>query len=211
MPDYEIKEWNEDNFDVNALQFTREAYAERKWAFVADVCRFYALYNEGGIYLDTDVEVFRRFDPFLDHEFFSGIEYQQGGMRIHLSVDASVFGCVKNNAYAKECLYWYKDKQFRKPNGDVTGGTVQWVASTIADRYGFKRVNECQQLENGAMVYSTDYFCNISNTVVGGQTYSLHHFDGSWVDYNDRGFLYRFCRKHDLLHIYKWIEKILKR
>lgn len=208
MPDYIIKEWNEDNFNVNAIPFVKQAYDEKKFAFVADVCRFYACYAEGGIYLDTDVEVFRRFDDFLNNRFFIGIEYQENAVEYRLSVDASVFGCEKGNPFAKECMDYYNDKIFRRSDGKITGGTVQAVASKIADNYGFRRVNENQALSNGVNVYSTDFFCNISNPVRKGYTYSLHHFDGSWVDYSDRGFLYRFCRKHDLLHIYKWLEKI---
>lgn len=211
MPDYEIKEWNEDNFDVNALQFTREAYAERKWAFVADVCRFYACYTEGGIYLDTDVEVFKRFDEFLKDSFFTGIEYQENAKVFTLSIDASVFGCSKGNEFAKECLDFYEGKPFRMSEKEATGGTVQAVATMLALKYGFRQVNETQSLTNGIKVYSTDYFCNISNTVKDGVTYSLHHFDGSWVDYSNRGLLYRLCRKYDMVHVYKKIEKLLRR
>lgn len=210
MPDYEIKEWNEDNFDVNALPFVRQAYEEKKWAFVADVCRFYACYHEGGIYLDTDVEVFRRFDEFLNNSFFIGIEYQENAKEFRLSIDVSVFGCLKGNSFAKECLDYYRDKQFRMADGRITGGTVQAVASCLADNHGFERRNTNQLLSNGVRVFSTDYFCNISNHANSG-IYSLHHFDGSWVDYSNRGVLYRFCRKHDLLHIYKWVEQIFSK
>lgn len=211
MPDYEIKEWNEDNFDVNAVPFVKQAYDEKKWAFVADYCRFYACYHEGGIYLDTDVEVFRRFDEFLNNPFFTGIEFQENAVEFRLSLDASVFGCIKGNSFAKQCLDYYNDKPFRMDDGRITGGTVQAVSSIIADEYGFKRINESQTLSNGVKIFSTDYFCNISNKLTPGKTYSLHHFDGSWVDYTDRGFLYRFCRQHDLLHIYKWLEKLLNK
>lgn len=211
MPDYEIKEWNEDNFDVNAIPFVHQAYAEKKWAFVADVCRFYACYTEGGIYLDTDVEVFRSFDEFLNNSFFTGIEYQENADVYRLSLDASVFGCEKGNAFAQECLDFYKDKSFRMNDGRITGGTVQAISSIIADKYGFQRINENQTLSNGIKVFSTDYFCNISNPIKKGTLYSLHHFDGSWVDYSNRGFLYRFCRKHDLIHLYKGVERTLNK
>ena len=67
LPDYEIKEWNEDNFDVNMYQYTKEALENKKYAFVTDVVRLYALYTEGGVYMDTDVEVLKSFNPFLHH------------------------------------------------------------------------------------------------------------------------------------------------
>lgn len=211
MPDYEIKEWNEDNFDVNAIPFVKQAYEEKKWAFVADVCRFYACYTEGGIYLDTDVEVFRRFDRFLDNSFFIGIEYQENAEVYRLGVDASVFGCEKGNGFARECLDYYNDKAFRLEDGRITGGTVQAISSIIAEKYGFRRVDENQVLNNGVNVFSTKYFCNISNKIDKKTIYSLHHFDGSWVDYSDRGIFYRFCRRHDMLHVYKGLEKLVQK
>ena len=74
LPDYEIKEWNEDNFDLDSYPYTREAYDKRKYAFVTDVVRLHALYNEGGIYMDTDVEVLKPLYSFLHHTAFSGFE-----------------------------------------------------------------------------------------------------------------------------------------
>lgn len=208
MPDYEIKEWNEDNFDVNINPFVQQAYIEKKWAFVADVCRFYACYTEGGIYLDTDVEVFKSFDYFLDNSFFSGIEYQEGATEYRLSIDASVFGCIKHNDFAKECLDYYNDKPFRNDNNQITGGTVQAVATIIGQKYGFKKENINQQLNNGAKIFNTDYFCNLTNRNISKSIYSLHHFDGSWST-EERGKLFQFCKKHDLLHIYRAIERVI--
>lgn len=76
MPDYELKLWNTQNFDVeNSIPYVKEAFANRKWAFVADYIRLYALYTEGGIYLDSDVKVLKRFDDFLHHSFFTSMEY----------------------------------------------------------------------------------------------------------------------------------------
>ena len=72
MPDYDIIEWNEDNFDIDFCDYSREAYATRNFAFVADVCRLKVLYEHGGIYLDTDIEVLRPFDPYLHHRSFCG-------------------------------------------------------------------------------------------------------------------------------------------
>ena len=71
LPDYEIKEWNEDNFDIHINQYCHEAYDNKKWAFVSDVARLYALVTEGGIYMDTDVEVLRSFDDLLENDFFA--------------------------------------------------------------------------------------------------------------------------------------------
>lgn len=75
MPDYEIICWDKDRFDIHSVPFVDQAYACRKYAFAADYIRLYALYTEGGIYLDSDVMVFERFDKFLNHSAFSSVEY----------------------------------------------------------------------------------------------------------------------------------------
>lgn len=75
MPDYEWKVWNTENFDVNSVPYVREAFEKRKWAFAADYIRMYALYTEGGIYLDSDVKILKPFDDFLSYSFFSSLEY----------------------------------------------------------------------------------------------------------------------------------------
>ena len=74
LPDFEIMEWNEKNFDIHCNKFVEEAYKNKKWAFVSDVARVYALYNYGGIYMDTDVEVLKSFDSLLKYDGFSGFE-----------------------------------------------------------------------------------------------------------------------------------------
>lgn len=207
MPEYEIKEWNEDNFDVNAIPFVRQAYAEKKWAFVADVCRFYACYNEGGIYLDTDVEVFKRFDEFLQYNFFAGTEVRTTQEGFFTTLDASAFGCVRGHWFAKACLDWYHDKPFRLTDGSIPGGVVQVVASMVLEPFGYKRLNEFQQVKDVA-VFPNTFFANVTVEYDVNKVFSLHHFDGSWNDSPSRGWLFRFCRKYDLMHIYRSLERL---
>lgn len=211
MPDYEIKEWNEDNFPIDEFPFARQAYEEHKWAFVADVCRFYALYKEGGIYLDTDVEVFRRFDTFLSDDFFAGTEVRSANKADDfVTVDASVFGCVKGHWYAGECLDFYRKNPFRLADGSVPGGVVQVVATRVLEPYGYKRYNSSQEVKD-VKIYSTEYFANVTTVNRGKNLFSLHHFDGSWTDTSKRGFLFRFCRRHNLMHIYRRLENISRK
>lgn len=210
MPDYELKLWNEDNFDVNSIPFVAQAYQEKKWAFVADYVRFYALYNEGGIYLDTDVEVFKRLDPFLHNPFFAGTELRYSKGKPYITVDASAFGCIRKHWYTKKCMEFYHGKNFRNPDGTITGGVVQGVATVILEDFGYKRINETQIINNEIQIYSTDYFSNIENFKTGSDVYTLHHFDGSWVDNSNRGPLYKFARKYDLMQYYRLIEKFIK-
>ena len=89
-PDYEIMMWNEDTFDINSNQYVKEAYENKKYAFVSDYVRLYALYNYGGIYLDTDVEIFKPFDEFLKYDFFTSFENM-------CMLVLAVTGCTKHN------------------------------------------------------------------------------------------------------------------
>lgn len=207
MPDYEIKEWNEDNFDVNAIQFVKQAYEEKKWAFVADVCRFYACYKDGGIYLDTDVEVFKKFDMFLNYNFFAGTEVRTTPEGLFTTLDASAFGCKRNHWFAKACLEWYNDKPFRLPDGTIPGGVVQVVASMVLEPYGYKRLNKFQMV-NDVAIFPNTIFTNVTTEYNANEIFSLHHFDGSWTDSPTRGKLFRFCRRHDFMHWYRAFEKL---
>ena len=100
LPEYKIKEWNEDNFDLDMYPYVREAYDNRKFAFVTDVVRLYALYNEGGIYMDTDVEVLKSLDPFLHHNAFSGFEDDK-------NIPTGIMASEKGGRWAKENLDYY--------------------------------------------------------------------------------------------------------
>lgn len=206
MPDFEIKEWNEDIFDVEALQFTKEAYYEQKWAFVSDVCRFHACLTEGGIYLDTDVEVLQNLSQFLNYPCFAGTEVRPGKKGLFTTVDASAFGCEKGNWFIHECLDWYKDKPFRMADGSISGGVVQVVATQILEKHGYKGENIEQDVA-GVKIFPNSIFTNVSTPYDRKSIYTLHHFDGSWTDTSSRGHVFKFCRKHDLMHLYKAIEK----
>lgn len=209
MPDYQFKCWSEENFDVSKIRFVREAYEEKKWAFVADYVRFYALYNEGGIYLDTDVEAFKRLDEFLDNDFFAGTEVRYNQGRTIITVDASAFGSIKGHWYTKLCMEFYHDKPFRGADGKISGDVVQTVATNILEKYGYIRRDQNQIINKDIRIYPTDYFANIENHKKGDNIYTLHHFDGSWTDQSQRGIIYKIARKYDLMEIYRRLEKIL--
>lgn len=103
LPDYEIKEWNENNFDINCCPFVKEAYENKKWAFVSDYARIYALYNEGGLYLDTDMKIIKNVSEFLDKDMFMG--YEDSGY-----IGTAVIGVKeKKNKYIKEILDFYNN------------------------------------------------------------------------------------------------------
>ena len=115
LPDYELKLWNEDTFDINSNCYVKEAYESKKFAFVTDYVRLYALYTEGGIYMDTDVEVLRNLDIFLCHKAFSGFESLN-------QVPTGIMGSEKGLSIIKELLDYYNDKHFIDENGNMVIG-----------------------------------------------------------------------------------------
>ena len=163
---YEIKEWNEDNFDINYNRYTKQAYDAKKYAFVSDVARLYALYTEGGVYLDTDVEVFKSLDDFLNEPAFTGFE--QPGYPV-----CATMGAEKGNLLIKELLDYYNDKEFKVEDDWTKYTTNTVIISDILAQHGIDRnKNETQRIDN-ITVYPREYFND-----KGG--YTIHHMDGSW-------------------------------
>lgn len=171
LPDYEIKEWNEDNFDINFNEWTKHAYENKKWAFVSDVARLYALYTEGGIYMDTDVEVYKPLDEFLNDEGFTGFE------DVNYPSTATL-GSEKGNPVIKKMLDWYNEHDFIFYDDwrDYIKNqrTSTCVQSNILSELGIDRMkNETQHIDHFT-VYPQSYFF----TKDEGWTY--HSFSGSW-------------------------------
>lgn len=176
-PDYEIIEWNEDNFDINYCTYVKEAYEAKKWAFVSDVARLYALVNYGGIYMDTDVEVLKPLDELLKYEAVSGFETEH-------SIPTGLMAACKGHRLFDELLHEYDTIHFKKQDGslDVTTNVTRITNTCL--KYGFKPNNQLQTV-NGFTLLPKDYLCpkdyitkkvNITNN-----TMVIHHFDGSWL------------------------------
>lgn len=115
-PDYEIIEWNENNFDIGSNKYLKEAYEAKKWAFASDYIRLYVLYTEGGIYMDTDVEVLKPLDRFLECKAFSGFERKD-------AIPTGIMACEKGNEIFKELLSYYTDKSFYNEDGSMNQTT----------------------------------------------------------------------------------------
>ena len=176
MPDYKIIEWNEDNFDVNICTYTKQAYDSQKWAFVSDYARLYALYNVGGIYFDTDVEVLKSLDPFLSQQAFTGYEVNDCPI-------TAVMGAEKENHIIGELLKYYDDKCFFNKDGSYNIITNTVIISDYFKAAGFKADGTKKSLQ-GFVVYPQIYFCpnNISRIWKKNspKSYTIHHFDSSW-------------------------------
>lgn len=203
MPDYTIKCWDSSSFDFGSVPFVLQAYKEKKWAFVADYIRLYALYTEGGIYLDSDVKVFKPFNIFLNNQFFIGTEPLPGNQ---FELESAIMGSVKGHPYLKECLEYYQKINFRKSDGSIIA-TCPVIMSKILDKYGYQRIDKEQQLSEGIHIYSRAYFGHFFGTSIGN-LYAVHYFYGSWLDTNKRGFLYQFCKKNDFMKFYIFLCKL---
>lgn len=177
-PDYEIKEWNEDNFDLDRYAYTAEAYAMRKYAFVTDVVRLYALYTEGGIYMDTDVEVIKPLDPFLHHVGFSGYQDEH-------TVPTGIMACERGARWAKDNLDYYESRHFVKPDGTADITTNVETITAYMKHLGLRCDNTYQDFPGLFTIYPRTYFCpyGFDKTTVDmtENTVTIHHFAGSWV------------------------------
>lgn len=131
-PDYEIKEWNENNFDLNGCAFVKEAYEAKKWAFVSDFARLKIIYEEGGIYLDTDVEILKSFDTLLGNKCFLG-EETSGFVATGLG-----FGAEKYNPIIKELLEMYIGKHFKLEDGLFDMMPCHRKNTEPLHKYGYK-------------------------------------------------------------------------
>lgn len=179
-PDYEIKEWNESNFDININQYCKEAYQSGKWAFVSDVARLYALYTEGGIYLDTDVEVVKSLDSLLNNDTFMGFEGTQ-------LVATSCIGASKKHPFIDLFLNSYSERVFIQNNKLDTLPNVEVLTQLLIEQYGLKLNGDCQKLDT-IKIYSKEYFSPYD--YINGKlnktdnTYTIHWFSQSWIKRN---------------------------
>lgn len=182
MPDWEYKLWNEENFDVNIIPYTKEAYEVKKYAFVSDYVRLIALHNEGGIYLDTDVEVFKSFDDLLSNTAFAGFEGSK-----HLPVGTCILASQPNTEWIKEQLDAYTDKKFVLENGTYDTTTNVQLMSRIMQANGFVQDGK-EKYYKDVHIFPVDYFSPRQTTgeyLRTQMTYCDHLGLGSWANKNN--------------------------
>ena len=206
LPDYEIKCWDANSFDFDSIPYVKQAYERKKWAFVADYVRLYALYTEGGIYLDSDVEVFKRFDEFLQYSFFTGTDVNK--KRDYFAIEPAIMGAEKGLSYLKKCLDYYSQLQFVKKNGSLNMKEMPYIVTPILKEYGYESFDETQYLSHGMVVFSSAYFANC-NALSYDNIYARHWNTNMWVPRDNRGRIFHFFYSHDLMFIYRLIEKVL--
>lgn len=174
-PDYKIIEWNEDNFNVGFSAYTRNCYEQKKYAFLTDYLRLKAVYDHGGVYLDTDVELVRPLDDLLDNEAFFGFENNE-----HVATGLG-FGAEIGDELVMQMLHEY-DPLLDGAHGFI-GCPILNTQALL--KFGLKLNGEMQHLSAGAVVYPEEYF-NPCNSATGElrkteNTYSIHWYAGSWL------------------------------
>lgn len=182
MPDWEYKLWNEDNFDVNQIPYTKEAYEARKFAFVSDYVRLWALHNEGGLYMDVDFEVFKPFDDLMSWDAFAGYEGSK-----HSPLMMGVVASRANGEWVKEQLGYYQGRHFLLPDGSLDLTTnVQFITAKMHEQ-GFVQ-NGKEQDYKDLHVFPVEYFCPRQTTgeyFLTKNTYCEHLGLGSWAEQGD--------------------------
>ncbi len=180
-PDYEIKLWNEENYDLNKTPFVKAAAEKGKWAFVTDYLRVDVLYRFGGIYFDTDVEVVKSFDGLLEYRAFAGFEcsdYVNPG---------SAVGSEPENEIIKEIRDYYESLDFT--DDVLKNNTGPMIHTKILMAHGMKNDRSEQDIE-GFHVFPTEYFCPMNYSQIFDSltenTHSIHHFSASWFSKKDR-------------------------
>lgn len=180
-PDYSIVEWNEDNCNINETAFTYEAYSVGKFGFVPDYFRLKIIYENGGIYLDTDVELVKSLDDLRYNEAYCGTEFPG---RINFGLG---FGAVKNNSIIKRLMDYYLDVHFIDNNGEIDDTPSPVIQSRILDEMGLENGTHLRKI-HGLTVYPVEVLSPknpyTGEIIVTGNTYSIHHFDGTWLSDN---------------------------
>ena len=178
-PDYQIIEWNEDNFDIsNCPLYVRQAYAAKKWAFVTDYVRLKIIYDNGGIYLDTDVELVKSLNPLLNYQAYFG--YEDG---IHIATGLG-FGAEKNTPILMELMNDYQDIPFILENGEIDKTTCPKRNTIIFIKHGLLQDDSMQIIDDGVLILPSVYLCPLSYSTgvltKSNNTFSIHRFEASW-------------------------------
>ena len=207
-PDYEIIEWNEDNFDIGCCDYMREAYEAQKWAFVSDVARLLIVYRNGGIYLDTDVELIAPLEPIrAQNAFFFGIETNTGAKEntVLSCVNTGIgFGASPMHPVVKALMAAFDGQHFQTEAGfDLTPCPIR--NSRALEAFGFDGMDKMYSFLNGT-IYPSEYFCPLEfNSPIkhfSSNTVSIHHFDNSWHTPEERYYNKLFTRYNKYLPNY---------
>jgi hypothetical protein len=191
LPDYKLMRWDKSLFDIYSIQWVKEAYEIKKYAFAADYIRLFAVYNYGGIYLDTDIEVIRPFNGLLNNDCMFAYEDDKTKL-----IEAGCFGAKKGFWFIKKCLDYYNNRSFIKGDKVYDMLPIPQIMKSLYDEPSNEKIN----------FYPSWYFTAKSHITgritISENTYCIHHFLGSWLTngerryYKFRGFICKYAGKN---------------
>ncbi len=202
MPDWEIICWDENNFDLSSVAWTKEAVEKKKWSLASDYIRHYALYEYGGVYMDTDVQIFKPFDEFLKYDFFTSVEFHpklysqfginwidKNGNKLSgldsvggLGLLAALIGASKGNSFIKECMDFFGERHFIKEDGSLFQDLINpAIMANLLEKRGFKFFDKEQSLDGNIKIFDSSVFAGDIATKTK-DSYSMHWCDSSWRD-----------------------------
>jgi len=200
LPDYEVKIWRMDDARAIGMSYVNEALDARRWAFASDVVRFYAVYTEGGVYMDSDILMFRRFDEFIPNEGFVTFNEKIIPTQDFFGLQAAFFIGSKGNQFCKEMLDYYAGRHYLQDDGTHDNTISPYTMKKIADKYGF----ECKDVKQdlGVLtVYPTRFLAPRKRFKVDKETIGQHRVYGSWRKR-------KFGRKIEIMvkHVYNVVK-----
>ncbi len=190
LPDWEIKRWDESNFDFNECEYVKEAYNAKKWAFVSDYARIKIIYENGGIYFDTDVELIKPIDDIIEKGAFMALEKMdiKRGAKNDKVIGINLglgFGSPAKLGVYEQVLDYYKDLHFVRPDGSYDQTTIVEHVSGIFNKLGYDGTDTMQTVA-GVNLYPSEYFspidCATGKKTLTDNTVSIHHYSASWAD-----------------------------
>ena len=178
-PDYTIMEWNEENFDVGFCLYSAQAYQSNMYAFVSDAARYQVLYERGGIYLDTDVELLKPLDSLLANQMFMGFED-------NCSVAPGLItGVMPEDKIIGDLCKEYQSRSFFTENGQPDQTTICQITSDLLKKYGFRMDGSYQRID-GRTLYPKSWFCPLDfktgKMELTPNTFTIHHYAATWHD-----------------------------
>lgn len=235
LPEFEIRIWNKDSFDFDSIPFVKEAFHAKKWAFAADYVRLYALYTEGGLYLDSDVKILRPFkETWFDYDFFSaheihpGLFEDAGGIKqlnssylpingeiiTGFAVQGAIFASVPNHPYVKDCLEQYKDLRLFADDGtmNLKQVIIGSVITPVAEKYGYTYQNKEQVLRENMLILPANIL--VGNSIyLDRKSYAIHLINGSWRGKKGIEKFLHLVRNHypRLFPVVNFIDKSVKK
>ena len=200
LPEYEIIRWDETNFPIDEIPYTRDAYNEKKYAFVSDYARFVILHTHGGLYFDTDVEIINPLDDIIAAGPFMGAEQpsRPGLPPESLDINPGLgLASTPGHPILSTLISTYRQLSFYNPDGTLNQQTIVRYTTDLLIRHGLRNTPDIQQID-GITIYPVDYFCPLSVTTgrltITPNTRSIHHFAKTWLSRKDR--LYMWLTSH---------------